>query len=111
MFRAMPPPARIKTRNHAPSLQRAAMVSPRLICLYMLTPMPVKIWMTPSTREPIRTISASSSGENRDHRGTLSGSTPVRMPRIWGIRSPKKPPVRNPQINVLIPHSPIRGIM
>ena len=33
------------------------------------------------------------------------------MYSLPAIRSPKKPPVRKPQMKVLMPHRPIRGIM
>ena len=63
--RAIPPPMRMNTRYQAPSPHRASMISPFLILRYMLTAIPVKIWHRPMTREPMRTIRASSRGENR----------------------------------------------
>ena len=85
------------------------MVSPALICLYMLTAMPVKICTTPSTSAPTSTFTALSRGSNSLGRakvlpGFISWTS-------WGIRSPKKPPVAAPHRKVLTPHSPSRGIM
>ena len=108
---AKPMPITAKDRNHAPSPHRASIPLPRLIFIYILVIMPVMTWTAPRIRDPMSTGMASSSGSNSFHRDTLAGSTPVSRPRIWGIRSPKKPPVSAPQIKVLIPHSPSRGII
>ena len=60
---------------------------------------PVKIWITPSTREPIRIARVSFRGVNRAGSSTVLEGLMILA--IWGIKSPKKPPVRAPKTSVL----------
>jgi hypothetical protein len=73
-----------------------------------LMAMPVMICTRPNAMAPTRIISVSFRGVNNAGRAK---SPPVVSFTTWVRKSPKKPPVTAPIINVDIPHSCIRPIM
>ena len=64
--------------------------------------MPVNTWITPSTKEPSMMATVSFSGVKSA--GISKVLLGLMTFRICGIKSPKKPPVMAPTINVLMPH-------
>lgn len=87
------------------SLKRASIKSPSFTFRYTLMPMPVKIWITPRISDPIIMATISSRGvTSAGISKVLAGSM---MLSSWGMKSPKKPPVRAPTMKVLMPHQKI----
>ena len=99
MARAAPP----RMIHQVTSLQMASATSPVWTFRTTLMIIPVMIWIRPSTSEPIRIARVSFSGVNRA--GSARVLAGLMILAIWGMKSPKKPPVSAPMRKVLMPHS------
>ena len=98
MARAVPP----RMIHQVISLKRASMKSPSWTFLTTLTVMPVKIWIRPMTRDAPMISMVFVRGVKRA--GISKVLAGLMIFKSWGMKSPKKPPVSAPTINVLTPH-------
>ena len=78
------------------------MICPFLIFSTKLMAMPVTIWTKPSAMAPIRIVIVSSSGV-KSAGSDLNVVLGLIIPTSCGRKSPKKPPVSAPMMNVLMP--------
>ena len=84
------------------SSKRASRKLPAWIFRTMLMVMPVMICTQPRAMEPSMMATVSFSGVKRaGSSSVLSGSMIL---AIWGMKSPRKPPVMAPTMVVLMPH-------
>lgn len=90
------------TTHQVSSSQTASMICPFLIFSTKLMAMPVTIWTKPSAMAPIRIVIVSSSGV-KSAGSALNVVSGLMMPTSCGRKSPKKPPVSAPMMNVLMP--------
>ena len=95
------------TTHQVSSSQTASMISPFLSFSTKLMAMPVTIWTKPSAIAPMRIAIVSSSGV-KSAGSALNVVSGLIMPTSCGRKSPKKPPVSAPMINVLMPQENMR---
>lgn len=95
------------TTHQVSSSQMASMISPFLSFSTKLMAMPVTIWTKPSAMAPMRIVIVSSSGVKSEG-SALNVVLGLMIPASCGRKSPKKPPVSAPMINVLMPQENMR---